>query len=98
MAGDIAISADIATQNARQLGHAPALEIKILALHGVLHLAGYDHETDHGEMARKEISLRKALGLPSGLIERNGPGRARFSAARRSRQRKAVIARSAAKR
>lgn len=69
-AGDVAISAEIAAQNARRLGHAPKEEIKILALHGVLHLAGYDHERDHGEMARKEQRLRKQLGLPSALIER----------------------------
>jgi probable rRNA maturation factor len=72
LAGDIAISAEIAAQNARLLGHSPAEEIKILALHGVLHLAGYDHEHDHGEMARKEASLRRSLGLPVGLMERNG--------------------------
>jgi len=72
LAGDIAISAETAAQNARHLGHSPAQEIKILALHGILHLAGYDHESDRGTMARKEIRLRKSLGLPSGLIERNG--------------------------
>jgi len=71
-AGDIAISADIAAQNARSLHHSTAEEIKILALHGVLHLAGYDHETDGGRMARKEVRLRRLLRLPVGLIERNG--------------------------
>ena len=71
LAGDIAISADIAKQNARQLGHSAAQEIKILALHGVLHLVGYDHETDHGAMAVRERKLRQSLGLPLGLIERN---------------------------
>jgi probable rRNA maturation factor len=70
-AGDVAISADIAAQNARALGHSPADEVKILVLHGVLHLAGYDHEQDSGEMARKEDKLRQLLGLPIGLIERN---------------------------
>ena len=70
-AGDVAISADIAAQNARRLGHSTAEEIKILALHGVLHLAGYDHDTDKGAMARREEQLRKQLGLPVGLIERN---------------------------
>ncbi len=69
-AGDIAIAADIAVRNARLLGHSPAEEIRILALHGVLHLAGYDHERDHGEMARKEETLRRALRLPSALIKR----------------------------
>lgn len=72
LAGDIAISAEIAKQNARRLGHSAALEIKILVLHGVLHLAGYDHEYDHGVMAGKEVKLRRSLGLPVGLIERNG--------------------------
>ena len=69
-AGDVAISADIAARNAKQLGHSPAEEVKILALHGLLHLAGHDHETDDGEMARLEQRLRKSLGLPVGLIER----------------------------
>jgi probable rRNA maturation factor len=56
--------------NAQQLGHAPADELKILALHGVLHLAGHDHETDGGKMARKERRLRRELRLPDALIER----------------------------
>ncbi len=72
LAGDIAISADIARQNARRLGHSAAQEIKILALHGVLHLVGYDHESDAGVMAAREAKLRRSLGLPLGLIERNG--------------------------
>jgi len=72
LAGDIAISAEIAAYNARHLRHSPADEIKILVLHGILHLAGYDHERDRGEMAFKEWHLRKTLGLPIGLIERNG--------------------------
>jgi probable rRNA maturation factor len=75
-AGDIAIASEIAAQSARRLGHPAAEEIKILALHGVLHLAGYDHERDHGEMARKEQRLRRKLGLPVGLIERSGRPRA----------------------
>jgi probable rRNA maturation factor len=70
-AGDIAISLEIATVNARRFGHAPAEEVKILALHGILHLAGYDHERDNGKMAVKEARLRRVLGLPQGLIERN---------------------------
>jgi len=70
-AGDIAISAEIAARNAMELGHSPAEEIKILALHGILHLAGFDHEADHGEMARQEQRLRQRLGLPAGLIERS---------------------------
>lgn len=70
-AGDVAIAAEVAAQNGRRMGHSPAEEVKILALHGVLHLAGYDHERDNGTMARKEQLLRKMLGLPLGLIERN---------------------------
>jgi probable rRNA maturation factor len=73
LAGELAISADIARDNARRLGHSPADEVKILALHGILHLAGFDHEADHGEMARKESQLRRQLKLESGLIERVQP-------------------------
>jgi probable rRNA maturation factor len=69
-AGEIAISAEIATKNARALGHSPAEEVKILALHGILHLRGYDHECDNGQMARREKQLRAKLHLPLGLIER----------------------------
>ncbi len=69
-AGDIAIAAEVGARNARRLGHRAADEMKILILHGLLHLAGYDHETDAGEMARKEVRLRRALGLPAALIER----------------------------
>ena len=70
IAGEIAISADIALQNSARLGHPVAQEVKILALHGILHLAGFDHERDNGEMARKEATLRRALRLPAALIER----------------------------
>ena len=87
LAGDVAISADIALQNSIRLGHAASDEIKLLALHGILHLAGFDHERDNGEMARKEAKLRRALKLPAALIERveNGVRRSprkRTSAAR----------------
>ena len=71
VAGDVAISADIARENAIRLGHSAADEVKILALHGILHLAGFDHERDHGEMAREESRLRRNLKLEIGLIERN---------------------------
>jgi probable rRNA maturation factor len=73
VAGDLAISAEIARENARQLGHSAAAEIKILALHGILHLAGFDHARDQGEMAREESRLRRQLKLESGLIERMQP-------------------------
>lgn len=77
VAGDVAISADIARENARRLGHSVADELKILVLHGILHLAGFDHEHDNGEMARKESRLRRQLKLEAGLIERLQPrGRA----------------------
>jgi probable rRNA maturation factor len=69
-AGDIVISAEIAARNARLYRHAPAQEVKILILHGMLHLAGYDHEADRGQMARKEERLRRELGLSNGLIRR----------------------------
>ena len=68
--GDIAISAEIATANAAELGHSTEAEVKVLILHGLLHLAGYDHETDEGEMQTRETTLRRKLGLPVGLIER----------------------------
>ncbi|HEV8523777.1 MAG TPA: rRNA maturation RNase YbeY [Terriglobales bacterium] len=73
-AGDIAISSEIGAVNARRLGLSPAEELKILILHGMLHLAGYDHERDQGAMARQEQRLRRALGLPSSLIERSRDG------------------------
>jgi probable rRNA maturation factor len=85
-AGDVAISAEIAARNARRLGHTVADEIRVLTLHAVLHLAGYDHERDGGEMERKEARLRKSLGLPVGLIERRAsapPGRASGSKIRK---------------
>jgi len=69
-AGDIAISASTAARNARRLGHTTAYELKILLLHGMLHLSGHDHESDQGEMARKEGRLRRALGLSASLLER----------------------------
>lgn len=71
LAGDIAISAEMAASNARNLGHSAGDEIKILILHGMLHLAGYDHESDHGRMKRKEAQLRRSFNLPVGLIERH---------------------------
>ena len=70
VAGDLAISVETALRQGREHGHALAVELKVLMLHGLLHLAGYDHETDDGAMARKEERLRLRLGLASGLIER----------------------------
>jgi len=68
--GDIAISAARARAQARQFGHSTETEIRILMLHGVLHLVGLDHESDDGRMAGAEKRWRARLGLPIGLIER----------------------------
>lgn len=70
LAGDLAIGVPVARRQAAEQGHALGVEIKVLMLHGLLHLAGYDHETDNGQMARRERLLRARLGLPQGLIER----------------------------
>jgi probable rRNA maturation factor len=90
LAGELAISAEIATQNAVRLGHPTATEVKVLVLHGILHLAGYDHERDNGSMARKEAKLRQTLKLPLALIERShspqSPGSTRRLPQARSRR------------
>lgn len=67
--GDIAISVERAADQARELGHTLDEEVRILLLHGVLHLAGMDHESDAGEMRRAERKYRREFGLPEGLIE-----------------------------
>ena len=72
VAGDLAVSVPTALRQAREQGHTLAVELKVLMLHGLLHLAGYDHECDNGEMGRRERRLRGRLGLPEGLIERSG--------------------------
>ncbi len=72
IAGDLAISVPTARRQAAACGHSLGTELKVLTLHGLLHLAGYDHETDNGAMERRERLLRKRLGLPVGLIERSG--------------------------
>lgn len=61
--GDIMISVDTARRNARREGHSTLNEIRWLILHGALHLLGYDHERDSGEMVRLELSLRERLGI-----------------------------------
>jgi probable rRNA maturation factor len=68
--GEIAISIDRAASQAKEHGHPLADELRILMLHGTLHLAGFDHENDSGEMRRAEARWRKRFGLPPGLIER----------------------------
>lgn len=70
--GDLAISYDRARSQAKEFGHTIHDEVSILMLHGVLHLAGMDHEKDSGEMARHERRLRQRFGLPLGLTERSG--------------------------
>ena len=73
--GDIVIARGVARRQAREAGHADATELRVLALHGLLHLLGYDHESDDdGRMARVEARLRRKGGLRDGLIER-GHGR-----------------------
>jgi probable rRNA maturation factor len=69
--GDIAICLEIARQNADRYEHSVSQELKILLLHGMLHVAGYDHETDNGEMAEREVTLRSRLKLPTTLIGRS---------------------------
>jgi probable rRNA maturation factor len=71
-AGEMAISLDRAAAQAAAFGHSIEEELRILMLHGLLHLAGMDHETDDGQMARAEARWRKRLRLPPGLVERAG--------------------------
>lgn len=68
--GEIAISVQRAAEQAAEFGHGLDDEVRILMLHGVLHLMGMDHETDRGRMRRAETAWRRKLGLPAGLIER----------------------------
>jgi probable rRNA maturation factor len=75
--GDIAISRGIAQKQARFLGHSLETEVRVLALHGLLHLLGYDHDSDSGRMARTEARLRRKAGLPLGLIARAAEPRAK---------------------
>lgn len=83
-AGDLSISLAVARAQAADHGHALLTELKVLILHGVLHLAGHDHEADSGQMAALEDKLRAKLGLSSGLIRRaTSAPRANKKAARR---------------
>jgi probable rRNA maturation factor len=68
--GELAIATGVLRRQARDAGHTEATEARVLALHGLLHLLGYDHESDHGEMRRAEERLRKRARLPLGLIHR----------------------------
>lgn len=88
IAGDLAISVETARKQGTMCGHSLSTEIKVLILHGLLHLAGYDHENDAGEMERRERTLRARLGLPLGLIERT-TGSGVNGVRRRSRSKRA---------
>jgi probable rRNA maturation factor len=72
--GDVLIALGVATRQAAAAGHNFSTELRVLALHGLLHLLGYDHERDNGEMRRLERRLRLKGGLREGLIEREMPG------------------------
>lgn len=61
--GDIVISPETAQRHARRRSHGLAAELRVLILHGMIHLAGYDHENDRGEMMQLERQLRRRLGL-----------------------------------
>jgi len=77
MLGDVVIARGVARRQARDAGHDLRTELRVLALHGLLHLLGYDHEHDGGRMARLEARLRRKGGLREGLIERAGAPRER---------------------
>lgn len=83
--GDIAISIPTARTQAAEIGHDLLTEVKVLILHGMLHLAGHDHEIDHGQMCRLEQKLRAELNLPAGLIERRAPSHNESARSRRRR-------------
>jgi probable rRNA maturation factor len=68
--GDIVIARGVARRQARAAGHSELTELRVLALHGLLHLLGYDHERDDGRMQQLERRLRRKGGLREGLIER----------------------------
>jgi probable rRNA maturation factor len=97
LAGDLAISLETAARQAKQYGHSLRDEVRVLLLHGVLHLAGFDHETDEGEMAAREAELRRKLGLTSGLIARVTGERASSRRATRNKQTRTTKASAAEK-
>jgi len=70
--GDLVIATGVARRQAKEAGHSYQTELRVLALHGLLHLLGYDHDdpNDKGRMARAEARLRRKGGLTAGLIER----------------------------
>jgi probable rRNA maturation factor len=92
VAGDLVISLETALMQAEERGHTLEMEIKVLLLHGLLHLAGYDHESDNATMHRKEARLRRELGLTAGLIQRAQEGRVQGGRAHGKPSRRAVRA------
>lgn len=90
-AGDIAISVEYAARSARKFGLTLQDELKILILHGLIHLSGHDHESDNGEMARLESRLRQKLSLAAGLIARTEGQHIRISKLARSGERRSTI-------
>jgi probable rRNA maturation factor len=96
-AGDLAISLETAQRQADEHGHSLEDELRTLMLHGVLHLAGYDHETDTGEMRALEAELREKLKLPTGLIERtlaSAPKKRTVAKAKKTAAKKSVATRA----
>jgi probable rRNA maturation factor len=87
-AGDLAVSLETAARQAAAYGHDLRDEVRILLLHGLLHLSGLDHETDDGEMAAREAELRRELRLPTTLIERVNDPKAKKRAATPKRGRR----------
>jgi probable rRNA maturation factor len=83
--GDLAISLDTARRQAKEQGHSLSTEVRVLLLHGLLHLSGMDHETDSGEMAALETELRLKLRLPNGLIARTAASPKKFQAVANNR-------------
>jgi probable rRNA maturation factor len=86
--GDIVIATGLARRQARERGHTVLTELRVLALHGLLHLMGYDHEDsgDRGRMARAEARLRRKGGLHEGLIGRARGARSARGPRERSRR------------
>jgi probable rRNA maturation factor len=83
--GDLVIATGVAKRQAREAGHSYQTELRVLALHGLLHLLGYDHEdaADKGRMKRVEERLRRKAGLKTGLISRTGSADKRESGSRK---------------
>jgi probable rRNA maturation factor len=89
-AGDLAISLETAAHQAATYGHSLRDEIRILLLHGLLHLSGEDHETDDGEMAAREAGLRRELRLPTTLIERAATSTRKIAKPTKAKQRRSA--------